>query len=445
MTNDTSQPALSALIVTYVWPPTGGVGSQRVRKLAKFLPEHGVKPSVLTVENPSVPLVDTSLLSDVPPDIDVIRVRTLEPSYASKQFVWSQSRQDGPPSLVARLRRTATAVARQALIPDPQVLWQPGVQRVLYKRLRAGLDDVVLISAPPFSTFLSAPLIRMVGRSSVVLDYRDEWSTLRTQYEMLSRVGALVGSGLERQLLRCAAAITVATDAFRDHLLSQFSFLDPARVVTIANGYDPDDLPSDLLDVNPPPTDRFVLTYAGTVFKQNSPHGLMAGLRLLKEREPELSRLLSVRFLGRIVDTELDVFHGSEALGVEKVGFVGQDEVRRALAASHMTLSLLDIMPGAERIYPAKTFELMTIGRPCLTIAPEGALTTLARQHHLGPVVEARDAESIANTLATALRQWRDGLFDLRSHPVDIDQFHRRAVAGRFANLFRTVRANPVA
>ena len=38
--------------------------------------------------------------------------------------------------------------------------------------------------------------------------------------------------------------------------------------------------------------------------------------------------------------------------------------MRRALAASHMTLSLLDIMPGAERIYPAKTFELMTIGRP---------------------------------------------------------------------------------
>lgn len=427
-----------ALLVTYVWPPTGGVGVQRVLKLAKYLPEHGVTPAVLTVKNPSVPLVDTSLLRDVSPSLEVVHARTFEPGYAAKQAAWKEARSDAPaPGLAARAKRSVMTLARQALVPDPQILWQPDAQRVLLDRLRARRDDVVLITAPPFSMFLSAPLIRALGSAAVVLDYRDEWLTLRTQYEMLSRWGAVVGGAMEHAVLRCAHAVTVATDAFRESLLERFPFLDPGRVRTIPNGYDPDDFPADPAQAPEPPKDRFVITYAGTVFKQNSPRGLLGALRLLHQREPELARLLRVRFIGRIVDTELDAFEGSEALGVERVGFIDKDKVTPALGASHMTLCLLDIMPGAERIYPAKIFELMYLGRPCLTLAPEGALTTLARAHALGPVLAPRDEPAIADELARLLRAFRDGSFSTRAAAVGIERYHRRAIAGEFAEVFR--------
>ena len=52
---------LRAMLVSYVWPPTGGAGVGRVLKLAKYLSHHGVSPRVLTVSNPSVPLHDDSL------------------------------------------------------------------------------------------------------------------------------------------------------------------------------------------------------------------------------------------------------------------------------------------------------------------------------------------------------------------------------------------------
>lgn len=432
----------SALLVTYVWPPTGGVGVQRVLKLAKYLPEHGVTPSVLTVANPSVPLVDESLLRDVPAGLEVLRARTFEPGYAAKQHVWNEARSD-PRALgwLGRVKRRLTLGARQALIPDPQILWQPDVYRVLMRRLRARRDDVVFITAPPFSMFLSAPLVRAVGRAALVLDYRDEWLTLRTQYEMLSRSGAVIGGAMEHGVLRCAHAVTVATDRFRDHLLERFRFLEPARVVTIPNGYDPDDFPADLLASSRPPDDRFVITYAGTIYKLNSPRGLLSALRLLRSREPELSRLLTVRFIGRIVETELDAFEGTEALGVERVGFVNKDRAMRALAASHMTLCLLDTMPGSASIYPAKIFELMALGRPCLTITPPGALAELARRHQIGPVVLPRDEVAIANELAGILRAWRAGTFVSYAHAVGIERYHRRAIAGQFADLFRAVTA----
>jgi hypothetical protein len=182
---------LRALIVSYVFPPTGGAGVGRVLKLAKYLPAHDVTPAVLTVANPSVPITDHSLEKDVSPGLEVVRARTFEPGYRVKQAAWASSSEAGAGAssggsgsrslgfLPRRALARAAALGKQAMIPDPQVLWQPDAQRVLALRLARRADDVVFISAPPFSTFLSAPLARL-GGAAVVLDYRDEWSTLRT-------------------------------------------------------------------------------------------------------------------------------------------------------------------------------------------------------------------------------------------------------------------------
>jgi glycosyltransferase involved in cell wall biosynthesis len=447
-----------ALLLTYVFPPTGGVGSERVRKLAKYLPEHGVEPIVLTAKNPSVPLTDHSIERDVRPGLEILRARTLEPSYALKRAAWETSsslRASGAngaravngtnganghaaPSLVARAKGALALLGRRAMIPDPQILWLPDVHRVLATQLYRPRPaaDVVFITAPPFSAFLAAPLARARPGTAVVIDYRDEWQTTRANYEMIG--GALassIGAAMETALLRCAHAVTTATEAFRENLLARFPFLDPARVVAITNGYDPDDFPERLPD---PPSDRFVIGYAGTVYKLTSPRGFLAGVRLLHERHPELARLLEVRFLGRIVDTEQDAFEGTEPLGVRRVGFVDKDRVSRELGASHMTLCLQDDVPGNERIYQAKIFELMYLGRPVLTLAPEGALKKLVERHRLGPVLPPRDAGRIADALAETLRAWREGRFSDRSGAVDIERYHRRAQAGAFAEVFRS-------
>src|SRR4051812_39242817 len=75
------------LLVSYPFPPVGGAGVQRVTKFAKYLPRAGWLPSVLTVENPSVPVVDASLAADIPAGTIVRRARTWEPGYALKTAV----------------------------------------------------------------------------------------------------------------------------------------------------------------------------------------------------------------------------------------------------------------------------------------------------------------------------------------------------------------------
>jgi glycosyltransferase involved in cell wall biosynthesis len=432
-------PECLALVVAYAFPPVGGAGVQRVAKFVKYLPAHGVRPTVLTVANPSVPLRDESLVRDVR-DVEITRARTFEPGYAVKQAAWSSRAGEAAPSLRRRALGGLARLAKSLLVPDAQVLWLPGAAAALGARLARGLDDVVFVSGPPFSPFLLAPLAR--ARAGVVLDYRDEWSTYRTSYEMSGSAAArLAGELLEPAALRAASAITTATEEFRAELLARFRFLDPARVVTIPNGYDLDDLPRAL---SSPPRDRFVVTYAGTIFRLTRPHGLLDAVRRLHAREPALASLLQLRFLGRVVDTEAAAFEGVP--GVERLGYVPHEQVFDSLAASHLALCLLSDEHGAERIYPAKIFELMRLGRPVLTLAPEGALTRLVRAHGVGDVLPPDDAGAIAAFLEARLRAFRDAPPALRDRVEapkvhDVARFDRRVTAGVLADVLRAAAA----
>lgn len=426
---------LRVLIVTYQFPPVGGAGVQRVLKLVKYLPCHGIEPAVLTVDNPSVPLWDDTLFRDVPQGTTVLRARTLEPGYGVKQVAWTAAG-SGQLTMPMRILRRLSGAARQLLIPDPQILWQPAAQVTLLRRLLGpSRDDVVLVSGPPFSQFLLGLLPSLTPGVGVVLDYRDEWTTYRRSYEMVgSRLTDAVGEPLERALLGRADAVTTATDNFRHNLLCRFGSLAPHQISTIENGYDPDDFPDPLPE---PPRDRFVLSYAGTLFKLTSPRGLLGAIRRLHAAEPELARLLHVRFMGRVVDTEREAFAGMEPLGVSIEGYVEHGKVLSELARSHMVLCLLDQVPGAEHIYPGKVFELMHLGRPCLTLAPDGALARLARHHQIGPVLHPRDEGAIAVLLAEKLRAFRDGTLSVRAEAVDTVRYHRRELAGAFARVLR--------
>ena len=438
---------MRALVVAYAFPPTGGAGVGRPLKLVKYLGLHGVTPSVLTAANPSVPVRDESLVAEIPFGTEIVRARTFEPAYGVKQAQWQSASSEGgaqaPASLKKRALRWAVNVGRHAMVPDAQILWQPAAQVALAGRLLRGVDDVIIISAPPFSQFLLAPLARLRPGVGVVLDYRDEWSTVREVYEMKATLPARAGAFLEKRLLRSAHMVTTATAAFRDNLLGRFPFLAPETVVAIPNGYDPADFPQSLPG---PPADaeNLTITYAGTLFRLTSARGLIGGLRRLHAAEPALARRLRVRFLGRIVETELDAFEGTEGLGIERVGYVPHEEVVRALVASHIALCILDDAPFVERIYPAKIFELMhladKLGLQTLTLASPGVLADLVTTHRIGALVRPRDEEGIAAFLAERLRAFVAGVTPARPQPIDVGRFDRRALAGEFARVLETAR-----
>src|SRR5689334_22761039 len=67
------------LIVAYHFPPqTGSSGHLRALKFSRYLPENGWLPSVLTVNPRAYERVDDRQLSEIPPDINVLRPFALD-------------------------------------------------------------------------------------------------------------------------------------------------------------------------------------------------------------------------------------------------------------------------------------------------------------------------------------------------------------------------------
>jgi hypothetical protein len=301
--------AVRLLIVSYAFPPVGGVGVQRVTKLAKYLPEFGIAPTVLTAENPSVPVTDETLLRDIPASVEVFRTQTLEPGYRAKEAVWRSVARAGR---LSSARGAFTSLARGLFVPDPQILWLPSAAPA-FRRL-SSRADAVLVSGPPFSPFL----LGLLSRAPFVLDYRDEWRTAAA-YEMHGGAfAARVIDAIEPVLVRRARKILTATEEFRENLLARHRELDPDNIVALPNGYDPDDFKAVASVPRPPafrPGQKLVLTYAGTSFRLTSPRGFFAGLRVLEERAPHIAAELDVRFIGRVVETEKALSSAVSATG----------------------------------------------------------------------------------------------------------------------------------
>jgi hypothetical protein len=67
------------LIVTYYWPPAGGPGVQRWLKFIKYLPDFNIEPIVYVPKNPTYPILDESLTSEISDYLTVLSQPIKEP------------------------------------------------------------------------------------------------------------------------------------------------------------------------------------------------------------------------------------------------------------------------------------------------------------------------------------------------------------------------------
>ncbi|HKP12743.1 MAG TPA: glycosyl transferase family 1, partial [Blastocatellia bacterium] len=62
----------NVLMLSYYYPPLGGIGSQRSQKFARYLPDHGWHPIVVTPERGAY-LIDGSLDDGRSSGVEVMR------------------------------------------------------------------------------------------------------------------------------------------------------------------------------------------------------------------------------------------------------------------------------------------------------------------------------------------------------------------------------------
>lgn len=467
------------LVVAYMFPPVGGAGVQRVTKFIKYLPEFGWEATVLTVENPSVPVFDESLLAEIPPQTRVVRAPTLEPGYALKRLVSAsretitnkssssstnshsqiasandsalkQAIRNGLSALKACVRKGLRRMANFVLQPDPQILWHHHAVDTGLRILAEQHHDVIFVTAPPFSTFLvGAELSRRTG-VPLVLDYRDEWG-INLVYEenrQQDRWSRWRQSRMQHSAVRAASAL-VATTKHSATALSQVAHDagSQARVTHIYNGFDAADFHakrgqrSDLIAqklLNE--RDAYKLAYVGTLWNLTSVEPVVKAVQRLSEQSPELTGRLEMHFAGRRTAPQEKLLDQLNDLPCRVVRhqYLDHDAALNLMQSADGLLLLLSDVPHAERVVPAKLFEYLAVRKPIFAIGPRGEVSDLLQNCPLGFAHLPSDVDGLAQRLGDEVERHRLGV-SLPTELWNVDQFERRQLTGQLAKLLNEV------
>jgi glycosyltransferase involved in cell wall biosynthesis len=431
------------LFIAYIFPPAGGAGVQRATKFIKYLPHHGWLPSVLTVANPSVPLLDSSLGADIPPQTIIRRARTLEPGYAFKAAVADETapRVSGAARLRQRIKRVAVRLLKLVLQPDAQRLWKPFAIQEGKRLLRQIPHAAIVATAPPYSTFLVGAALSRSSGLPLVLDYRDEWdlSSAYLENQRPDPLSRAIQQRMQHGVVRTARALVATTPGSAQALQRVCrGARSNARVTWIPNGYDPEDFPATL---EPPPDHGpYRLIYVGTLWALTSPVPLVEAVRLLGQRQPATAANLELVFAGRRLGPEGKALERLQDVPsrLTEHAYVDHAEAVHLLRTAHGLCALLSDLPGAGRVVPAKVFEYMAAKRPILAIGPPGDMWSLCRQYPAAQCFVPADIEGIANWLAVEVTK------HLRGQTVNVqgwdgDLFDRRQQAGQLAKLLESL------
>ncbi|MFN8490929.1 MAG: glycosyltransferase [Caldilineaceae bacterium] len=429
------------LVIAHAFPPIGGIGVQRILKFTKYLPQFGWQPVILTVKHSDSFIRDESLTEELPKTTLVYRTRSWEPFNATR-VKQATERIGGAASANAgkSLKSQAVAVLRPLYfalrIPDDKVGWWPFATRMGRKLMADEAIDLIFATAPPYTNFLVAQALKRATGKPMVIDYRDEWSSMRYQDYPTNPVTDFLNRRLERSVLQSANTVITATPGIGANL-KQANLLAPTTALkNIFNGFDPDDYQ---VEAPLPKEDRLTFVYTGTLYgERRTPKYFVQALAKLFQAKPELRTKIRVHLVGTIYEKHAQLIpeYGVEDV-VHLAGVVSHQQAIAYQLAADVLLLIVGNGPGSEAVLTGKLFEYFGAGRPILALAPlDGPAAKLIQETATGEILDSEDVDGICRTVDQLYQAWVAGKLCYQPNQALLDQFSRPALTAQLAQLF---------
>ncbi|KAB7514666.1 glycosyltransferase [Halosegnis rubeus] len=346
------------LLIGFEYPPDTGVGSVRISKFSKYLPQEWdihvlTKPANANIRSGR----DNVTVHQVPP-------------------IWSTA----PKTF-------------------DQIRWAPKLVTAVQSLHKQYSFDCIWQTANPFLPLIAVPIYKRFTGTKIIVDLRDSW-TLHPYSKLTTIFGRLydkISEVMEPRVLQAADAVTVATDGMNRAYSDSYPQMG-AKFHTVNNGYDRDDFPQ----VEADSTDGFDIVYAG---KFSNFRDIEPFIRALSEVQSQHD----VSFI-HVGNPEKSVESIVNRYGLDQsyrcTGYVGRETVAQVIHKSDLGLA---ISGGSPQEMTTKIFDYMACETPILGCGPEGSMTDAISEFEYGYTVP-NETDRIKSTLLKIIKQHPESL-----------------------------------
>lgn len=361
------------LIITYYWPPAGGISVHRCLKFAKYLIKFGWEPVIYTAENAQYPYFDKSNLKDVPEGITVIKKPIIEPFNFFKRLS-GRKKEDSLNNIVHVRDRQRSWIDELGIyirgnffIPDARALWIKPSVKFLTKYLKEHPVDAILSDGPPHTNTTIAYKLKKKTGIPFLADFQDPWT--QVDYYKLMKLTPWADRKhrkMEQEAFQYADKITIASPTWKENLKK----IGARNVDVIYWGYDEEDFASISQNLDK----DFTITHAGLLGVDRLPNKLLKVLSELSSEDSLFKKALKLQLAGQI-DYAIEELINKYKLenNVIKMGTLPREKVLSIISNSQILLLLLNKAENAQGRIPGKFFEYLRTKRPILCLGPSGS------------------------------------------------------------------------
>jgi glycosyltransferase involved in cell wall biosynthesis len=378
------------LVITYYWPPSGGAGVQRWVKFIKYFKDQNINPYIISVDPDfaSYPVIDNSLINDIPENTNVYLTKTNEPySFYRKinnnQTPYAGFANEGSPNFFQKIARF---IRGNFFIPDSRKGWIDFAYKKAIEVLEIENIDTVITTSPPHSTQLIGLKLKETLNIKWIADLRDPWTDIYYYKSMLhTKWAKRKDLNYEKGVIEKSDKIVVVSDSIKQLLINKSNLIQESKIHVIPNGFDEEDFSVSSTNKN----NKFLLSYVGTITKDYP-------LNSIKKSITNLN--INLEFTGK-------ADHPTKHLLNEIAGFnnhVKHKESINLLLASDMLLLVIPKIANNKGILTGKLFEYLGARKPILCIGPtDGDAAKIIEECKAGKTFDYSDENGIYDFIET--------------------------------------------
>jgi len=399
------------LMIANQYPPMGGSGVQRSSKFAKYLPEYGIEPIVLT-QAMDQGLTDKSLLLDIGEHV-IVRTK----AYDCTQ--WS-----GPFSLLGKV------IGKFLMVPDSAYLWHKKAFRKAKRLIEENNIEIIYSTSYPYSDhLLGLKLKEVFPQLPWVVDFRDEWTKnpyiLDMHYPLFRRK---IEKKMEEKVVGSCDAFITNTHQMLQNFTQSYQALSQKAYV-IPNGYDDTDFNQE--NHNHVYTNVFRVIYTGAMYGRRRPDKVFQAVRQLLDAGIIKEGTLELIFIGHMDMPK--VTHWIKVFDLEKEvtchGYMPHKKAIQALSKADVLLLLIGEGKGSENFSSGKIFEYINCNRPILGVVPKkGAAAEVINQTKSGIVCDTGSVEAIGAGIQGFYEDWKNKTLIRPPDWLEIKKYHRKVL-----------------